>query len=29
MDTQALKAFLAVAEQRSFSLAPEQLHLTQ
>lgn len=29
MDTQALKAFLAVAEQRSFSLAAEQLHLTQ
>ena len=29
MDTEALKAFLAVAEQQSFSLAAEQLYLTQ
>ncbi|OHV12926.1 LysR family transcriptional regulator [Kushneria phosphatilytica] len=29
MDTQSLRAFLAVAEQESFSLAAEQLHLTQ
>jgi len=29
MDTQGLKAFLAVAEQQSFSAAGEQLHLTQ
>ena len=29
MDTQGLKAFLAVAEQHSFSAAGEQLHLTQ
>ncbi|WP_430462296.1 LysR family transcriptional regulator [Thalassolituus sp. LLYu03] len=29
MDTQALKAFLAVADQQSFSLAAEQLFLTQ
>lgn len=29
MDTQALKAFLAVAESQSFSLAAERLHLTQ
>jgi DNA-binding transcriptional LysR family regulator len=29
MDTESLKAFLAVAEQQSFSLAAEQLHLTQ
>ncbi|RKQ97228.1 DNA-binding transcriptional LysR family regulator [Kushneria sinocarnis] len=29
MDTQSLRAFLAVAEQGSFSLAAEQLHLTQ
>lgn len=29
MDTQSLKAFLAVAEQQSFSLAAEELHLTQ
>lgn len=29
MDTQALKAFLAAAQQQSFSLAGEQLHLTQ
>lgn len=29
MDTQALKAFLAVADQQSFSLAAEQLYLTQ
>jgi DNA-binding transcriptional LysR family regulator len=29
MDTDTLKAFLAVAEQQSFSLAAEQLHLTQ
>ena len=29
MDTQALRAFLAVAEHRSFSLAAEHLHLTQ
>lgn len=29
MDTQLLKAFLAVADQRSFSLAAEHLYLTQ
>ena len=29
MNTQALKAFLAAAQQQSFSLAGEQLHLTQ
>ena len=29
MDTQNLQAFLSVAEKRSFSLAAEQLHLTQ
>lgn len=29
MDTQSLKAFLAVAQQHSFSLAAEQLYLTQ
>jgi len=29
MDTEALKAFLAVSENRSFSLAAENLHLTQ
>ncbi|GGY42481.1 transcriptional regulator [Bacterioplanes sanyensis] len=29
MDTQALRAFVAVAEQHSFSLAAEALHLTQ
>ena len=29
MDTQSLKAFLAVAGQHSFSEAAEQLHLTQ
>ncbi len=29
MDTQSLKAFLAVAEQQSFSHAAEHLHLTQ
>ncbi len=29
MDTQGLRAFLAVAEQQSFSAAAEQLHLTQ
>lgn len=29
MDTQGLRAFLAVAEQQSFSSAAEQLHLTQ
>lgn len=29
MDTQTLKAFLAVAEQQSFSQAAETLHLTQ
>jgi len=29
MDTQNLKAFLAVADHASFSLAAEQLHLTQ
>lgn len=29
MDTQALKAFLAVADQQSFSQAAEQLYLTQ
>ena len=29
MDTQSLKAFLAVAQTSSFSLAAEQLHLTQ
>ncbi|AKH69969.1 transcriptional regulator [Spongiibacter sp. IMCC21906] len=29
MDTQALNAFLAVAENQSFSLAAEQLHITQ
>ena len=29
MDTDSLKAFLAVAEQQSFSLAAEQLYITQ
>ena len=29
MDTQSLQAFLAVADRQSFSLAAEQLHLTQ
>lgn len=29
MDTQSLRAFLAVTEQQSFSLAAEHLHLTQ
>ncbi|MBE0483027.1 MAG: LysR family transcriptional regulator [Bacterioplanes sp.] len=29
MDTQTLRAFLAVAEQASFSIAAEHLHLTQ
>ncbi len=29
MDTESLKAFLVVAELRSFSLAAQQLHLTQ
>ena len=29
MDTDSLKAFLAVADQQSFSLAAEQLYLTQ
>jgi DNA-binding transcriptional LysR family regulator len=29
MDTQSLNAFLAVAETQSFSLAAEQLHITQ
>ena len=29
MDTQALAAFVAVAENNSFSRAAEQLHLTQ
>lgn len=29
MDTQALRAFLSVAEQGSFSLAADRLHLTQ
>ncbi|MEE3191346.1 MAG: LysR family transcriptional regulator, partial [Pseudomonadota bacterium] len=29
MDTQSLKAFIAVAEQKSFSAAAESLYLTQ
>jgi transcriptional regulator, LysR family len=29
MDTETLKAFIAVAEHQSFSLAAESLHLTQ